>query len=641
MFKNNLNSNNSQKLIFLIGKIDNISVIQELIKNEKYLIVCFDYLSHKSLLEHQISHNIIDDILSDSDYALINDSSLQISQNWYKHEIFKDMEINSKNFGWYLEFDFYFFLLQRLTIILAITNLKEKFKNNFLYVNTSISEYIKLFTDNYNLIQTTKNYVEQKFRTDSFVINFNLGKFSVNLKIKRNMFFKIRQFYEYSLIPLINFFTSNKKKHQNNILLIDFNPSLYSSFLKELGDSFNIFLLNRRRQAVYDKKSFNAVISSKSNILSYEKFLTNNDKSLINEKYSKYSKILNQILTSKSFNDVFVFHDIKFTKLIKDDFSEFYLNRLHEILYESIGIKKIFDNFKSKFIFHHYASSLQEKIIVEQGKKLGIPDVNFQHGVLSPTFHSAKKLVTFFGHFPLHSQSKYVPWGNISANFAKQCKIKEEQIFALGGPKYDNYFQCDIKKSQNGSIVFALGSMSTVNSQAQKIVVYENYEKIIREICLILKPIKNRQKIIKLHGNLTDFLSINPIPMIKKIDPSIEFKTDLDPQEILTSADVVITIHSTTFILDSNLLKVPVLTILFDPQFVDGISEVGYTKLFNMNELNKFSNHLDLLLNNKTIRDEEIKKGLLFVDSYFNNPGTSSKEIVKKFINIINDSSSD
>ena len=129
--------------------------------------------------------------------------------------------------------------------------------------------------------------------------------------------------------------------------------------------------------------------------------------------------------------------------------------------------------------------------------------------------------------------------------------------------------------------------------------------------------------------------------MIKKIDPSIEFKTDLDPQEILTSADVVITIHSTTFILDSNLLKVPVLTILFDPQFVDGISEVGYTKLFNMNELNKFSNHLDLLLNNKTIRDEEIKKGLLFVDSYFNNPGTSSKEIVKKFINIINDSSSD
>ena len=106
-------------------------------------------------------------------------------------------------------------------------------------------------------------------------------------------------------------------------------------------------------------------------------------------------------------------------------------------------------------------------------------------------------------------------------------------------------------------------------------------------------------------------------------------------KEILTSADVVITIHSTTFILDSNLLKVPVLTVLFDPQFVDGISEVGYTKLFNINELNKFSNHLDLLLNNKSIRDEEIKKGLQFVDSYFNNPGTSSKEIVKKFINII------
>ena len=140
---------------------------------------------------------------------------------------------------------------------------------------------LELFTDNYTLIQTTKNYVEQKFRTDSFVINFNLGKFSVNLKIKRNMFFKIRQFYEYFLIPLINFFTSNKKKHQNNILLIDFNPSLYSSFLKELANNFNIFLLNRRRPAVYDKKSFNAVISSKSNILSYEKFLTNNDKSLI------------------------------------------------------------------------------------------------------------------------------------------------------------------------------------------------------------------------------------------------------------------------------------------------------------------------------------------------------------------------
>ena len=55
-------------------------------------------------------------------------------------------------------------------------------------------------------------------------------------------------------------------------------------------------------------------------------------------------------------------------------------------------------------------------------------------------------------------------------------------------------FNANIKKSKNGSIVFALGSMSTVNSQAQKIVVYENYEKIIREICLILKPIKNRPK---------------------------------------------------------------------------------------------------------------------------------------------------
>ena len=39
MPENDLTSNNSQKLIFLIGKIDNISVIQELIKNEKYLII--------------------------------------------------------------------------------------------------------------------------------------------------------------------------------------------------------------------------------------------------------------------------------------------------------------------------------------------------------------------------------------------------------------------------------------------------------------------------------------------------------------------------------------------------------------------------------------------------------------------------
>ena len=54
------------------------------------------------------------------------------------------MEINSKNFGWYLEFDFYFFLLQRLTIILAIINLKEKFKNNFLYVNKPISKYVRI-----------------------------------------------------------------------------------------------------------------------------------------------------------------------------------------------------------------------------------------------------------------------------------------------------------------------------------------------------------------------------------------------------------------------------------------------------------------------------------------------------------------
>lgn len=616
----------SKNLIFVSGKLEDDTIINNIFKRDDSNIISFDYNSHKKLIKEKIDHKTVDNFLCENDFNQIDLKSLEICKIWYKDKKIKTfLTYDEINLGWLLEFELYFFLLEKIKILYVLNKICISENPTKIFVTPNLSKFSeKIFPKIKHNVFQNSIYDKQIFRTDSYLIKYNLGPIHISFSLKRNYFFFLRKLYEIIVIPFFNLLFRRSVK-KNSILLLDFNPVLYQTFFNKLKKlPKNPIIVNRRRQVIFDFNSFKIIKNSSFFIGTFEKFLKKQTKNQIKH---NYQNILNQIDTKISndfLNKYFIVDNINFGELIRDEFLELCKTRFKEAIYEIYASRDFLTKTTPKLILHHYAASLQEKIIITQARKFGTLDINFQHGCSPYSIDNWNSLNLFFGHYPIFPESKLLVWGDFSKNYAISVNFPKENILTCGSPRYDDFFKMKkIDHKISGSIILALGAISQINSKAQKIEVYENFEKLLGSVCTILSKI-NRPKIVKLHPNVSDYKSINPISIIKEIDPTIQIVSDMEVGNLLNSSDVVITLQPSTLILEANIFEKPVITLLADSQFKKSIDDEGISKIFNLSNLNEFENYLFKMLKNSSLRKEQIKKGNMFVDLYLRNQGNSS-----------------
>ena len=621
------------KNVFLLDEnMDLNLLINQFEDKNSSLIVALDNETRKKLDNLRLKYILREELFDKSDFDKINSEVLHISTNWYKQEsISKLLTIEGINLGWLLELEFYFYLLHTITIFSCFKKIQNNFNPDTILVSENFAPLAKTIFMNSDIsIISNLQKTIQKFRTDVFPIKYKLGPFQISFRIKRNHFFTIKKIYEKIFLSSYNFLYS-RSFNKKSILLVDFNPVAYEIFLDEIKKkNLDISFLNRRKPTIWNNSSFNIVKKTKSHVFTYEQYLDKESKNKIKVNYSQIQTSLSKLEKSNLLSEIFSIQESSFWEYIKNDFFKFCSTRFQEASYDMTGAKKLLEQTRPSMILHHFGSSLQEKIIIFEARKLGISSYVISHGadnISLPIWPSIDKLI---GILPIFEGTNVIVWGQPMKKFVLDHGVLEKNIITSGSIKHDKFHQLTkTKLFGKGSIVLALSYIGIINVESQKLEVYKKYEESLIHICKMLKKIKNKKKILKLKPGEKKFLTVDVVPIVKKIDPSIQIIYDIPLEELLISCDVMITNQSSTIIQEANIFNVPVITLLADPQFSSCIFDVGYTKLFSITQKTEFNEYFKLISDDKKTRDKHIEKGKDYVKQYLSNHGQASKYLVK------------
>lgn len=625
----------NKNVILLFERFKENDELLENLKSTNSQVYALDYYSHKQLTDLNIKHDILDSNLTENDLHEINDTILDISTKWYL-----DPDVNAKllfeniNLGWLLEQELYPSLIQIIIIFFSLIKIRNQLNPNFIFVSNSLLKLTSsLFSNDLIKPLEDENLEKENWNFDSFSLKYNFGRFPITLRIPRNIFFQLRKYYEKLFIPFFNRFFSRYDKNNNSILLVDFNPSSYNILLKQLSlTKKNIFLLNRRRAAIWNFDSFKIVRNNGCILGSYEQFLDKNDHNIINNEIKLMEKNLEKLFSnSLLFSELFSVNGISFWNYFSEYFKNYCKDRFTEAIYEKIASKNFLAKTKPSVIIHFYEVALQEKILIHEAKKQNIDSIILQHGTPHVSFPGFPEMNSIHGTLPLYDNKKVALWGSIMQKYALENKIKTENIIVSGSPRHDPYFNLQIEKSKdNGLILVTLGQIDKKNAGSQLTNTYIQYEKAIKLICHTLKNFPDRKKIIKLHPGDMMWKSVIVEPLIKKFNPDIQIMVDGNLPKLIQSSSVVITVGLTTVLLEANILEKPTMTILSDPQERLSASSSGNTIFFNADEQARFENTLSDILKKNETSEFLIKNGKEFIKKYLANPGTASEYLAKK-----------
>lgn len=625
----------TKNLILIYEKFKINKKILNFLNDPNSEIFALDYYSHKQLDNLNFKHQILDSKLTESDLKKLNNLILDITTTWYSQKNLKnDLLFDKINLGWLLEAELHSSLISILMIFFLLTKISKESKPETVLVSNSVMKMATSIFKNSNIvIIEDEKSKKQYWNLDIFPIKYNFGPLSITLRIPRTIFFMLRKYYEKFFIPIFNSFFPNFNNHQKSIILVDFNPSLYGELFKNLSTkNKNIFLLNRKRAAIWNFNSFKIVKNNKCIIASYEQHLTKLDRVEIQNKINEFNKKLDNLFANgQLFSEIFSVDGFEFWTYISESFNKFCKTRFEEAIFEIISSKKFIEKIKPTLIVHMYEVALQEKILIHEARKQNIMSMILQHGTPAISFPDFPKINSIHGTIPLYDDKKTAVWGPIMQKYALEHGIKVDNIINSGSPRHDSFFHVQKMDFKNdGLILVILAQIDKKNIGSQLTNTYIQFENSIKIVCDTLKKITDRKKIIKLHPGDMVWRSVIVEPLIKKIDPEIQILVDGNLPNLILSSSVVISIGLTTVLLEANILKKPTMTIIFDPQERSSSSSSGYTTYFNSDERIKFENTLFDILQDHKISDFCVNKGTEFVKKYLANPGTSSEYLANK-----------
>ena len=428
------------KTIIIVNNIENISKLHEIIlqyPNSK--IFSLNYFTHNKLIKNFIEHEIGDNYLTNIDKNIIDTQTIETTSKWYLHQNFKTfLMFDGINLASLIEMELFDYFSKVYKTVLTIIRIIEKEKPTTLVDMTDYGDLIQSFCNRQKIDYIQIHNIKQSSTYfDKINIKYNIGSIPLSVTISKNNFKKIKFFVEKITKQFLKL-NQNFNPKKKSILLLDFNPIQYDLLLKELSTSSkNILLLNQRRPAVWNFKSYNIIRKLGSNIINLNDFNKKIRKKIKQEKQQKKKELEVMWDNNLIFEKIFVIENYSIWNSIKYSFTQMCNTRFLDSVERLMLLEQLFTKYDISVILEWAETAPHEKEVVHVAKRHGKKIVMLQHA-MSPNGTIWDKVGRFFSFFSSSLNSdKQVVWGETTKKYAINCGHNSANIIPTGSPRYD------------------------------------------------------------------------------------------------------------------------------------------------------------------------------------------------------------
>jgi len=613
------------KNIILVGAhiFDDVKVQFLQFPNAK--VFSLDYLSHEMLQKQNIDHEIGDQLLSDSDFSMIDSFTNNLTKNWFLNNNIQDkLKFESINLGSLIQSELYQYFLDYVSKIVQVKKILENQVYDHVIAFTKINHFIlELCNKNnlsYTLIQSSHS---TQLIQDNYKLKFNISKIPLSIQISRKNYLKIKNILEKIILKYNNntSFDNNKK----SILLFEFNVENYEDLLDSFSDSNkNILLLNTRRPTIWNPKTFKIMSNKKYfpiNLQHFEQFIST-------KKSVESKKLKNKLETLWNSNlllhELFSFDSLTFWPDLENSF----INICNERFLESIFRILLFKEFLSRtniskiLLWAEPFQEEQELIALAKSKKIDI--VYLQHAMAAME-DGFKAQGNFMSHFAHDSQcDKLAVWGMPAKKYAL-AHNPTKNFFATGSPRHDKFFN-QKNFPQKKYVLFATTHPNPSFSKTLTTDSISNFLSFITETCNIFSNLPQKNLILKPHPSPENTVDI--VKIAKKIDSNISFTYDSNVLKLLENCEFLITTNNSTIALEAMMLNKPVISLQTESVALTE-NVVKYNALLSISNKEDIKKSVELLFNDEKFKVQLLKNSRNFLNDFFSNQGTSSKILAK------------
>jgi hypothetical protein len=283
-------------------------------------------------------------------------------------------------------------------------------------------------------------------------------------------------------------------------------------------------------------------------------------------------------------------------------------------------LQQLFTKYDISVILEWAETAPHEKEVVHVAKRYGKKIVMLQHG-MSPSGDIWGRAGRFFSFFsgPLNSD-KQVVWGGITKEYAIKCGHNPENVISVGSPRHDKFFQAK-KINSKGMILLATTGVPEFFAETSTTNDYLKFNNFIREVCRVVKNLKDKKLVIKPHPQ-PDFVN-NIIDLIKEIDPQIEIVFDTDLIELINSCEMLITFNNSTIALESMILNKPTISLQTD-KWAEENELVKKHGMVSISKLEDIEPSIHSILKDDVFKINILKNSDNFIQKYYTNRGSAS-----------------
>lgn len=600
-------------------------------------VFSFSIGAHKLLDDKEITHQMAEEYLSEKERLKIFDIVSGFHQ-WYKNNDLKDFEIDGVNFFSFLDtIEFHTHLMNEFINFFTIKNIINKINPEQIICTEKFSEILQTLNSEKKITLSIQPInLSEKLLWEDIQIKQNIGKLPISFTLSRSNYNKIKSFWEKSIGLLNNLWFDFKTADVKTIIFLEFYPPLYEKLIYNLRQrGFNVVFLNRRRPAVSDKSSINLLKTLGVKIINYDNFLNSEEKRYVSSLSDEFEKKLNQIFSKEAiFSNIFMVEGFPLWNIIKKQLMKIYKTRINEYLLSYFISKKILEKINIVCIMTLNEVGETEKSFLAANKNC-IHSVLLEHGFA--VFLPETSRLSILSNYPSFNDVISV-WSPSQKKFLEDFhKTKSKQIIISGSPRHDKLFIKKEKKKDDSFRVLIAPTPITQMQGFDETKFHLKFEQVLKKICYILKS-KNVEITLKLHPSQSYHNEIIK-NMVKNFDRNIPIHLLTSVTDLIESNDSVITITPegwgpSTIILESMILKKPIMNIVLDNHFYDFPYVQQNAILIPSNE-SDLEDCIEKLVFNNDFRDMLIKNGENFVNSYLFEPGNASKNLAKNIESVL------
>jgi len=601
---------------------------------ENTTFIAADYETHKKLVDFNTKHELLDNYLQKKERIELYDFVLS-KYTWYENLTRKsDFEFNNINILSLMSpLEFHEFVLTVLIKLSSIKNVISSKNPSEIFVSEKFLKYVELVQDKNKIHTFDSNLNNEKgFLTDKIELRFNILSKPYTFYISKKNYSSLKKIYE-NFFCKINNLWLDKKTLKEIILLVEFNTSTYEEMIRTLSKSKKqVVVLNKRRSAIWNKKSIRILKSNNVKILDPDKFfdLRTNPEFLLERK--RLNENLHELWKSNELFSIFSIGQFSFWPLIQDRLQKIYDYRLDDYLKFIFQSRNFLTKLNIKKIICLGESGETENILL-QSIENDVDSILLQHSFLryNPKLGSIQWRYDDQKMIGLKSK-KLLVWGNNDLDyFSEQSLIKKEDIIISGSPRHDNFSKKKTSNSKN--ILIALSPISDRSGLGDVNVIIK-YNEFLVEMINVLKGFDDSKIIVKLHPGENPHNSIL-LDHLKDI-PDITIYQTKNSKDLIIDCDLLINVSpelydSSTIMLEGLILGKPTIHVILDDEFSE-IIPLEYP-IIQVHKMSDLKDKTEKIFNNDDFRKTLLQKILRELNNYLSYQNHSSSRILELFEN--------